>query len=270
MPEPGYDFFATGRAAGAPGPHVPPVPDVAPAAVDRFGAPVTAPVPAAFPVTAGSGYAPGAVNQFGTPIDVVAVPTGPLAAPGIGAAPIAGPGMVSTWGEPVAPATRAAHAAPVDVRTRPDAVTAAAVVGLVVGGLLLLMAALVLFLYLAFKGQLDAAGVAGPVDGFDQLVSAVTTLLLTLIGICLAGGLLYVLAAAAVLRGRVWGAWTLLVLGSLSTLKAVYDVVTSGLPSVSTSYLVGWGMSTGLAVVLVVMLVRPESQRWMRGSASGR
>jgi glucan phosphoethanolaminetransferase (alkaline phosphatase superfamily) len=180
--------------------------------------------------------------------------------------------MVSTWGEPVAPVARAAHAAPREARTRPDPVTTAAVVGFVIGGLLLLMAVLVLFLYLAFRGQLDAAGVAGPVDGLDQLVSAVATVLLTLMGICLAGGLLYVLAAAAVIRGRVWGAWTLLVLGSLSTLKAVYDVVTSGLPDLSTSYLIGWGTSTGLAVVLVVMLVRPDSQRWMRGAAaaSGR
>jgi len=269
MPEPSYDFFATGRAAGATGPDAPTapdtsVPDVVATPVDRFGAPVAAAAPPAFPVAPGSGYEPGAVNQFGTPIDVVAVPTGPLAAPGIGAAPIAGPGMVSTWGEPVAPA-RAAHAAPQGARTRPDPVTTAAVVGFVIGGLLLLMAALVLFLYLAFRSQLDAAGVAGPLAGVDQLVSAVTTLLVTLIGICLAGGLLYVLAAAAVIRGRVWGAWTLLVLGSLSTLKALYDVVTSGLPDLSTSYLIGWGLSTGLAVVLVVMLVRPESQRWMRG-----
>jgi aryl carrier-like protein len=185
--------------------------------------------------------------------------------------------MVSTWGAPVAPAPAAhaahsAHAARPDARTRPDPVTAAAVVGFVVGGLFLLMAALVLFLYLEFRGQLDAAGVAGPVDGLDQLLSAVSTLLLTLLGISLAGGLLYVLAATAVIRGRVWGAWTLLVLGALSTLKAVYDLVTSGLPSVSTAYLVGWWTSIGLAVVLVVLLLRPDSQRWMRGgtAAAGR
>jgi hypothetical protein len=62
------------------------------------------------------GYHPGAVNQFGTPSDLPAVPTGPYAAPGLGAAPIEAPGLVSSWAGPAVPeavAQPAAVAAPV-------------------------------------------------------------------------------------------------------------------------------------------------------------
>lgn len=105
MSGPSYDFFATGRPEDAgetpvtalPGADAEPV--GAPTAEDATGAPA-APGPVAFPVAPGSGYAPGSVNQFGTPLDVVPVPTGPFAAPGIGAAPIESPGMLSTWAGP--------------------------------------------------------------------------------------------------------------------------------------------------------------------------
>jgi len=260
MADPGYDFFATGRGAGAPPPALPPVPGARPAAaaLNRFGSPAAVSTnqfggPAA---PAGPGGSPGAVNQIGLPVDVLAAPSGPYP----------GPGTAGTWSGP-APAGRpapGAHAARTAGSRRPDSVLTAAVVGLVVSGLVLLMGAVVLFLYLAVKGQLDAAGVA-PSVGLDELVSAVTAALLQLVGICLAFALLYALAGVAALRGRAWGAWTLLVLGSLTLLKAAYDLVTSGLPSVSTGYLAGWVVSNGLAAVLVVMLLQPSALRWMRG-----
>lgn len=103
MSGPSYDFFATGRPVGAAD-----TPVAALADEDPVGSPTAEgataapepPGPVAFTVAPGSGYAPGSVNQFGTPLDVVPVPTGPLAAPGIGAAPIDSPGMLSTWGGP--------------------------------------------------------------------------------------------------------------------------------------------------------------------------
>jgi len=272
MADPGYDFFATGRGAGAPPPALPPVPGARPAAaaLNRFGSPAAVSTnqfggPAA---PAGPGGSPGAVNQIGLPVDVLAAPSGPYPGPGVAAAPQRGPGTAGTWSGP-APAGRpapGAHAARTAGSRRPDSVLTAAVVGLVVSGLVLLMGAVVLFLYLylAVKGQLDAAGVA-PSVGLDELVSAVTAALLQLVGICLAFALLYALAGVAVLRCRAWGAWTLLVLGSLTLLKAAYDLVTSGLPSVSTGYLAGWVVSNGLAAVLVVMLLQPSALRWMRG-----
>jgi hypothetical protein len=123
--DPGYDFFATGAPGTAdPAEATPPAPGV-----NRFGTPIPppeqapappAPAPATMayaaaptPVTAAAvpGYHPGEVNQFGTPAALSAVPTGPYAAPGLGAAPIEQPGLVSTWTGP-APEAHAAHAAP--------------------------------------------------------------------------------------------------------------------------------------------------------------
>jgi hypothetical protein len=124
--DPGYDFFATAAPAGSAEltTESAPVP-----AVSRFGTPLpqeqaapaapayAAPAPPAAAVPAPvPGYHPGAVNQFGTPTDLPAVPTGPYAAPGLGAAPIEAPGLVSTWSGPAVPEAAAqpvAVAAPV-------------------------------------------------------------------------------------------------------------------------------------------------------------
>ncbi|HEY5134481.1 MAG TPA: hypothetical protein VIJ41_01715 [Candidatus Nanopelagicales bacterium] len=284
MADPGYDFFATGTGAGSTAPSVPAIPGAQPPAaaghgagaapaVNQFGTPIApaanrfgSPPPPPVRVAPGSGYAPGAVNQFGTPIDAPVAPTGPFAAPGVAAAPVAVPGMVSTWNGPgtTGRAAHAAHASASATLRRPDGVATAAVVGLVVGGLTLLMGALVLFLYLAFTTQIGVSGLDQSA-GFDGLVSVIRAALLQLLVICLAFGLLYAVAGVAALKGHVWGAWTLLVLGVLTLLKAAYDLATSGLPDVNAGYLAGWVVSNGLAAVLVVMLSLPESQRWMRG-----
>jgi hypothetical protein len=65
------------------------------------------------------GYRPGSVNRFGTPADLEAVPTGPYAAPGLGAAPIEQPGLVSTWAGPAADAAPAAPAPAAPVAPAP-------------------------------------------------------------------------------------------------------------------------------------------------------
>jgi hypothetical protein len=101
MSGPSYDFFATGRPGNPAETLAAALPDPVDApTAEGVPGPPAAPEPVAFPVAPGSGYAPGSVNQFGTPLDVVPVPTGPFAAPGIGAAPIGSPGMLSTWGGP--------------------------------------------------------------------------------------------------------------------------------------------------------------------------
>ena len=151
MTDPGYDFFATGAASGA----TPPIPGAqpptpAPPAVNQFGTPL-APVahqfgaptaPAPVPVVPASGYQPGRVNQFGTPIDLPAAPVGPYAAPGVAAAAIPTPGMVSTW-DPAAraggrAAARQGRSASVADMRRPGTVLAAGILAIIDGGLMLL------------------------------------------------------------------------------------------------------------------------------------
>ena len=124
MADPGYDFFATAAPAGTAVPEPP--------ATNRFGGPVEpaatpagpgAELPPAAPATGAPalsssaepevptsvpGYHPGSVNRFGTPADLAAVPTGPYAAPGLGAAPIEAPGLVSTWSGPATAGSAAA------------------------------------------------------------------------------------------------------------------------------------------------------------------
>lgn len=135
MADPGYDFFATGPSAApaepaaAPtqsrfgGPVEPAPAPQAPQATEPVAAPPAAPAPHAEPAVpvAVPGYHPGAVNRFGTPADLAAVPTGPYAAPGTGAAPIESPGLVSTWSGPTtpAPADPTAYAAPAPAAAYP-------------------------------------------------------------------------------------------------------------------------------------------------------
>lgn len=129
MADPGYDFFATAAPAGTAQPSA----EAATPAVSRFGTPLpeeaaapaapayAAPVVPAAPAAAAPvpGYHPGAVNQFGTPAELPAVPTGPYAAPGLGAAPIEAPGLVSTWAGPAAPEAPTGAAAAVQTVAAP-------------------------------------------------------------------------------------------------------------------------------------------------------
>jgi hypothetical protein len=194
VPEPSYDFFATGRPVAdppLPGGHATPPGGAAPV-MNQFGTPVapSGPAPAAFPVAPGSGYAPGAVNNFGTPLDVVAAPTGPFAAPGIASGPIDAPGMVSTWGSGV-PHSHAAHAAPARAASqRPGAVLAVGIIA-IVGGAFELIAGLLGLAALAavsssLAGTSGGSGVAGVVQILFVVLVAVGLLWIGLgIGACL-------------------------------------------------------------------------------------
>jgi hypothetical protein len=256
MPEPSYDFFATGRAAGAPEPHVPAVPDMAATAVDRFGAPVTTPVPPAFPVAPGSGYAPGAVNQFGTPIDAVAVPTGPLAAPGIGAAPIAGPGMVSTWGEPVAPAARAAHAAPVvDRGPVPRNVRAIALLSMFFGLLIAFVTSIAISQYLALS---DLVGRAASGTAAGAMAGTVLGVVLVGIVIMVVLALLFLVGGGATLANQRWGGWLLVVAMALYVLAQVRQLGETGPALIPL-------LTAAAAVALFLTLVTGDGRRWLVG-----
>ncbi len=258
MPEPSYDFFATGRAAGVTEPHVPPVPDVpvpALAPVDRLVA-TEAPAPAAFPVAPGSGYAPGGVNQFGTPVDVVAVPTGPLAAPGIGAAPIAVPGMVSTWGEPVAPAARAAHAAPVvDRRSVPRNVRAVALLSMFFGLLIAFGTSIAISQYLALS---DMVGRAGSGAAAGAMAGAVLGVALVAIVLMVVQVLLFLVGGGATLANQRWGGWLLVVAMGLYVLAEFRQVGETGPALIPL-------LTAAAAVALFLTLVTGDGRRWLLG-----
>jgi hypothetical protein len=182
MVQPDYDFFATNRPASLdpavlPGGPKPPVvnrfgsveTDVAQVPVENpLGLPPTAPV-APFPVAPASGYQPGRVNQFGTPLDAEAAPVGPYAAPGVAAAAIDSPGLVSTW-DPAARAGGRAAArqsrTQVESEARPGTVLAAGILAIINGGLTLLG---VLFAWVAL------ATVSSAIEESGVRVSAGTT-----------------------------------------------------------------------------------------------
>ncbi len=342
MADPGYDFFATGAPAGTAEPASQPAP--APE-VNRFGGPVAPPEPPAAPAYAAPapaapapvavpGYHPGNVNQFGTPADLPPVPTGPYAAPGLGAAPIEQPGLVSTWAGPVAPAptapapvamaapapataavptyappvphmpppVEAVPTAPVAVSrfgspipadvlaedpsyaalafgtpvagaqgygapvghahqsaaaAKPGAVTAAGIIGIVEGALLLAIGLLGLLGYLALKSQLDQLAASPELAGSGLSVSSMTNLVLVGVLIVMLMGTGYVVAGVATVRGARWGAWALLVVSALNVLYSLYELVTGD---------AGFGtlLSIGVSGAVVVLLCLSDSMRWLR------
>jgi hypothetical protein len=335
--DPGYDFFATGAPAGTAEPAPAPAPQVS-----RFGGPVEAPAtpetpapPSGYPAPVAAapayaappapaapapvsvpGYHPGNVNQFGTPADLAAVPTGPYAAPGLGAAPIEQPGLVSTWAgpaaapaapqpaAPAAPVAAPAAAAPVAVSRfgspippdvlvedpsyaalafgtpvagahghaapahphghqpaadKPGAVTAAGIIGIIEGGLLVAFGLLGLLGYLALKSQIDQLAASPELAGSGLSVSSLTNLVLVGVVIVLLIGTGYVIAGIATLRGARWGAWALLVVSAISVLYSIYELVTGD---------AGFGtlLSIGVSGAVVVLLCLTDSMRWLRRS----
>jgi hypothetical protein len=216
MVQPDYDFFATNRPAsldpavlpGGPKPPVvnrfgsteTPAPPAALATPDAepslFGPPPVA--PAQFPVAPASGYQPGRVNQFGTPVDVAAAPVGPYAAPGVAAAAIESPGLVSTW-DPAARAggRAAARQAHVGSEARPGTVLAAGILAIINGALTLLGVVAAWLALAALSSAIQDSGVT---------VSASTTAWVNaILFVLLVVGAAWVVMGIGVVRGsRTW------------------------------------------------------------------
>jgi hypothetical protein len=200
------------------------------------------------------------VNQFGTPIDAPTVPTGPYAAPGIGAAPTAGPGMITEWD----PAPAAFGAAPHGHRSaaapaRPGTVTAAGIIAIVVGALGLLLGLVGLLGYAAMSSELSALQSSPELAGSGLDMSGLTTLVLVGVLILLASGVLYLVAGIATVTGRRWGAWTLIAVSVLSIVVTLVQLVTGS----------GGNGILGIVVsgVVLGLLVTPAAQSWLRGPA---
>jgi hypothetical protein len=264
MPEPSYDFFATGRPAAPPGGAVPPLPGghadqaatnpyaAPPAAVNQFGTPV-APQAPAFPVAPGSGYAPGAVNQFGTPLDVVPAPTGPFAAPGIAAAPVDAPGMVSTWGTPVPPRHASHAAAATSVVPLPRNVRAVAILALFFGTLVGIGTLWLLSQYSTLSAAVSSAA---PSPELDDMVGAALTMVLIALVLLAAVTVFLLVGGVATLANRRWGGWMLVVAFGLYLLGQVRQLASTGPDTFS---LIG----AGIALALFLALVTGEGRQWL-------
>jgi len=251
--EPGYDFFGTAPSA-APSPS--PEPPAAAPVVATTPYPVPTPVPAVQAPLASplSGYAPGSVNQFGTPLDTPVVPTGPYAAPGIGAAPVAGPALVSEADRP------ATHRLAAREPTRPGTVLAAGIVGIVVGALGLLLGLVGMVGYAGLRQELSALESSSEAAGLGALdTSGLTALILVGVLVLLASGAGYLTAGIATVAGRRWGAWTLLVVSGLSIAVTLLQMVTAG----DGSGLLGIAVSSAV----VALLLAPASRAWLRGGS---
>ncbi len=251
MSDPGYDFFATGRPAAVP-PTAPPPGVAVPGPVTSAYAPAAAPqAPPAFPTAPIPGYNPGAVNQFGTPVAASAAPTGPYAAPGMGAVPTQSPGHTTTSSGPGGVAPTAGRARPATLR--PGYLTAAAVISIVLGVIAVLVGLLGILGALALRSQLDGAGLGQGTN----LAGAVTGILLFTMLVVLAIGAAYIVGGAALLKGAVWAAWTLVALHGLSALYSLYNVLTG---HVSFSGL----LSLAISSLVVLLILNRESQDWLR------
>jgi len=259
MTDPGYDFFATGAASGA----TPPIPGAqpptpAPPAVNQFGTPL-APVahqfgaptaPAPVPVVPASGYQPGRVNQFGTPIDLPAAPVGPYAAPGVAAAAIPTPGMVSTW-DPAAraggrAAARAGRSESVAVG-RPGTVLAAGILSIINGGLTLL-GVVVAWLALA---ALSSAGSGSGVTVSAGATASIDAVLFVLLLI----GAAWVGLGTGVVMGKRTAVKILRVLVVIGTVLAI--VMVAGNQSLDRI------VTLALDLVLIYLLWNKDASEWL-------
>jgi len=265
MVQPDYDFFATNRPASLdpavlPGGPKPPVVNrfgsvespAAPAAPDAepslFGPPPVA--PAAFPVAPASGYQPGRVNQFGTPVDVEAAPVGPYAAPGVAAAAIESPGLVSTW-DPAAHAGGRAAArqsrTQVGTETRPGTVLAAGILAIINGGLTLLG---VLFAWVALATVSSAIQESG-VRVSASTTSAVNAVMFVLLVI----GVGWVVMGIGVVRGSRAFVKVMRVLVILGTVLAVIVLATG--PSLDRM------ITVALDAVMIWLLWNAKASDWL-------
>jgi hypothetical protein len=264
MVQPEYDFFATNRPAsldpavlpGGPKPPVvnrfgsveAPAPSEAAAEPSLFGPPPVA--PAQFPVPPASGYQPGRVNQFGTPVDVEAAPVGPYAAPGVAAAAIESPGLVSTWD----PAARAGGRAvarqsreQVGSQDRPGTVLAAGILAIINGALTLLG---VVVAWLAVAALTSAVAESGV-----QVSSTTTASVNAVLFVLLVVGAAWVVMGIGVVRGsRTW-VKVLRILVLLGTVLAI--LMLAGSQSLDRI------ITLGLDLVMIWLLWNKQARDWL-------
>ena len=241
MNDPDYDFFGGGPSAGET-----PAPMAHGMRPDR---------PEQELVTS-----QGRVDRFGIPVGAPVVPTGPSAAPGIGAQPTSMPGMVTTWQGPPMPtraAARAAvpHGAPTNVR-------AVAVLALVLGLLAGIVALYGFSQYLALKSMIDqtlAAESPGGVQISNSLAGAVLTAVLISLLILGVVSTVMLVGGVATLASKQWGGWMLVGAFGLYVLGQVYSFSQGG-------YSLFGGIFLAIGVLMLLVLVTGDGRRWlMRG-----
>jgi hypothetical protein len=245
MVDPGYDFFATRQPSQTPEP----VPAVgAPQSQLLQPTPPTQPSQPSQPMPTAQSTA---VNRFGMPIDLPVAPTGPYAAPGIGAVPTATPGMVSTWAGPPVPTRARPTARAAAVWDRPPRnVVAVAVLAIVLGVLAAIPTVAALSTYLDLKGQLDSLGAGADLGGQILGVMLVAIVVMGLVAaFLLTGGI-------ATVAGQRWGAWLLVVAFALYLLGQLQALVNGGFGLVNV-------IGVLIGVVLVLSLVSGEGRRWL-------
>jgi hypothetical protein len=240
-----YDFFATGPKDD--GPVVPPPAPAPTRHTGQFGGAVD---PEGRPI-----------NQFGTPIGEAAVPVGPSAAPGYGAAPVAAPGLNSSWSGPAVHAH--AHAAPAwgappvpsygpGPGARPATVLAAGVIGIVQGAIAVIVGLLGIAVAGVVSSDVAANGTGRDVSGILRIMMLVVLLI----------GVGYVVAGGAAIAGKRWAAWTLLVIEGLGLLVGLIDVVSSSSQTAGAS--VGLLINLLIPAAVLVLLLVPVSRAWLR------
>jgi hypothetical protein len=185
--------------------------------------------PAAYPTSHIAGYDPGPVNQFGTPLAASAAPTGPYAAPGIGAVPAATAGIVSAW-----PGPGGAFAPPgptqrrsLGAQQRPGTVLAAGILAILGGSLDLVAALLTLLAISVARSAIADAG--GHVSASQLSIANAVVFVLALIGVA------WVALGIGACRGHRTSVRIMRILVVLGTLLAIWQVVSStGVSSLTT------------------------------------
>jgi len=199
----------------------------------------------------------GRVDRFGIPVGAPVVPTGPSAAPGIGAQPTSTPGMVTTWQGPPVPTRAAARAAA--PQGAPTNVRAVSVLAVVLGLLAGIVALYGFSQYLALKSMIDqtlAAESPGGVQISGSLAGAVlTAVLISLLILGIVSAVMLV-GGVATLAGKQWGGWMLVGAFGLYVLGQVYSFSQGG-------YSLFGGIFLAIGVLMLLVLVTGDGRRWL-------
>ena len=199
----------------------------------------------------------GRVDRFGIPVGAPVVPTGPSAAPGIGAQPTSTPGMVTTWQGPPMPTRAAARAAA--PQGAPTNVRAVAVLALVLGLLAGIVALYGFSQYLALKSMIDqtlAAESSGGVQISSSLAGAVlTAVLISLLILGIVSAIMLV-GGVATLASKQWGGWMLVGAFGLYVLGQVYSFSQGG-------YSLFGGIFLAIGILMLLVLVTGDGRRWL-------